>query len=176
MNGFQFTLRPTKNDERMARFRLIEQAWRAAYAHIYTPQEIDGVFDSTISSYGDWVDRRKGHVAHISADSAGEMIGFISLSLLKNDEGEVSALYILPAFQRHGVGQALWDTGCTRLQGLGCPAVWVWTLERVGAVHFYEKQGCLRADEGSYYVGEHHERAIGFRMELTPTSSEQVVS
>src|SRR5690606_37195658 len=123
MSGFQFTLRPSKNDEREARFRLIERAWRVAYAHIYTPEEIDGVFDSTISSYGDWVDRRKGHIAHIGADYEGEIIGFISLSLLKNDEGEVAALYILPAFQGRGVGQALWDAGCARLRDLGCPAV-----------------------------------------------------
>lgn len=168
MSGFQFTLRPSKNDEREARFRLIERAWRVAYKHIYTPEEIDGVFDSTISSYGDWVDRRKGHIAHIGADYEGELIGFISLSLLKNDEGEVAALYILPAFQGRGVGQALWDAGCARLRELGCPAAWVWTIERANAVKFYEKQGCTRADQGNYYVGKHRERAIGFRLELPP--------
>lgn len=165
-DGFHFTLHPGNSDERGARYRLIEAAWRVAYAHIYSRAEIDGVFNATISSYGDWVDRRKEPLGHVSANVNGKLVGFISLARLKIGEGEVSALYILPEYQGHGVGTALWEAGCIRLRDLGCPAVWVWALARANAVKFYEKQGCVRMDEGSYSVGEHLERAVGFRLAL----------
>jgi GNAT superfamily N-acetyltransferase len=166
MDSLDFALRPGRTDERMARYHLVEQAWRSAYAHIYSTDEIDGVFDSRISSYGDWVDRRKQHLAHIAAEAGGQMIGFTSLSLLKSGEGEVAALYLLPAYQHRGVGTALWEAGCARLRENGCPALWVWTLARANAVIFYERLGCVRADTGSYYVGDHHEHAVGFRLEF----------
>jgi GNAT superfamily N-acetyltransferase len=161
-----FRLRPGKPEERGARFRLVEQAWRSAYRHIYALREIDGVFDSSISSYGDWSDHREKTLETIAAEANGLMIGFISLARLRSAEGEVSALYVLPEYQGKGVGTALWKAGCARLRALGYSAVWVWTIARADAVHFYEHQGCLRAGTGSYEVGEHNEPAVGFRLIL----------
>jgi ribosomal protein S18 acetylase RimI-like enzyme len=161
-----FRLRPGREDERRIRYRLVEQSWRAAYKHIYYTNEIDGVFDGRIPSYGDWVERRKSSSGHIVAESDGKMVGFVSLGLLKSGEGEVTALYVLPDYQGYGIGQALWDAACERLREMGCAAVWVWTLTRAAAVRFYERQGCVRADTGSYTVGEHAEKAVGFRLEL----------
>jgi GNAT superfamily N-acetyltransferase len=167
MDGkLQFILRPGRNDERAARYRLVEQAWRSAYTHIYSTEEIDGVFNGSIPSYGDWVERRKQHIEHIAAEVDGQMVGFTSLARLKDDEGEISALYLLPAYQRHGIGKALWEAGCKRLRELGCHEVWVWTIARADAVQFYEWLGCVQADEGVYEVGEHKERAVGFRLEM----------
>lgn len=161
-----FSLRPGREDESRARYRLVEKTWRSAYKHIYYTNEIDGVFDGRIASYGDWVERRKASSGHIVAEYDGKMIGFASLGLLKSGEGEVTALYVLPEYQGFGVGKALWDASCERLREMGCPAVWVWTVARAAAVRFYERQGCVRADTGTYAVGEHVEQAIGFRLEL----------
>ena len=162
----EFRLRPGKPEERGARFRLVEQAWRSAYRHIYSLREIDGVFDSSLSSYGDWVERREKPLETIAAETNREMIGFISLARLRSGEGEIAALYVLPEYQGKGVGKALWDAGCARLRELGYSTVWVWTIARADAVRFYERQGCVRADTGSYEVGNHNELAIGFRMDL----------
>lgn len=175
-----FTLRPGTPQERGARMRLIEQAWRVAYAHIYTRQEIDGVFDGTIPSFGGWAVQRKRQLgtinaitdanngdanSHTNSDANGTIIGFISLAELLSGDGEVTALYVLPEYQQRGVGTALWQAGCDRLRQHGCAVIWVWTLARASSVRFYERQGAVRADEGIYEVGSHHEQALGFRLE-----------
>ena len=161
-----FSLRSGSENERRIRFRVIETAWRAAYKHIYYTNEIDGVFDGRLPSYGDWVERRKASRGHIVAESDGKMVGVASLALLRSGEGEVTALYVLPDYQGYGIGQALWNASCERLREMDCPAVWVWTLARAAATRFYERQGCVRADSGSYTVGPHVETAVGFRLEL----------
>lgn len=161
-----FTLRPGKPEERQARMVLVEQAWHDAYKHIYTPDEINGVFDSTLASYGDWTERRVQHLDNITAEADGQVIGYIGLARLRSGGGEVAALYVKPAYQNQGVGKALWDAGCERLRELGFSEVWVWTISRAVAVEFYRRQGCIAADKGEYQVGEHYEPAIGFRMSL----------
>ncbi len=161
-----FSLRPGRENERRIRHHVVEQAWRSAYKHIYYTNEIDGVFDGRISTYGDWVPERRQSGGTIAADVDGRMVGYAGLALLKSGEGEVTALYVMPDYQGCGIGQALWDASCDRLRDRGCPAVWVWTLARAAAVKFYEHQGCARVGSGSYLVGEHEERAIGFRLAL----------
>jgi len=65
-------------------------------------------------------------------DEAGKVVGFIAFG-----RGWVNHLYVLPGFQRLGIGRRLLEEAKRQCSGLK-----LWTFERnTGALRFYESQG-----------------------------------
>lgn len=146
--------------------RVIEAAWRVAYAHIYTPDEIDAVFRNRFPQIASWVNNRAQRLGNLLAESNGQIVGTSGRAKMDNGDGELSSLYVLPQFQGRGVGLALWERALNDFRESDFKAMQVWTLARSAAVNFYEAQGCYRYGEGTYRVGTHIELAIGFRIDL----------
>lgn len=143
-------------------------AWHKAYAHIYTPQQIDDVFEGRIRQRASWIVRRQIRLNNHVAELDGRVCGFIGLALLDDpEEGEVTSLYVLPDFQAQGLGSALWHYGLGILhKNHQRRHVYVWTLARAEAVGFYERLGCTEVERGQYSLADRHEEAIGFRISL----------
>lgn len=56
--------------------------------------------------------------------------------------GEIQGIYLLRAYQRHGLGRALLEDGLRRLRAAGYPSVCLWVLStNENARRFYEKNG-----------------------------------
>lgn len=179
------TLRPSPSSEHDLRYDIIEAAWRVAYAHIYTPKEIDDVFAGNVATFGDWVDDRVRTYGYWMAEADGEAVGVLGLAARQppassssdaaddDDEaddipldGEIASLYVLPDWQGRGVGMMMWEYGCATLQEYNHQSLWVYTIGRAPATHFYESRGCTVRDEAVYTVGKHRERALGYWLAL----------
>lgn len=152
--------------EREARVAVIRSAWRGAYAHIFTPREIDGVFDGSLEGEGSWVGARVTSAGTLAARREGVLVGLASLGLLRNGGGELAALFVRPADQGRGIGTALWNASVGELSRAGCRRMEVWTLARAGARHFYEKRGCIAVGSGTFTVGDHVEEVVGYALDL----------
>lgn len=157
--------RPLPN-EHQKQNKVIEAAWRVAYAHIYSPDEIDAVFENRFPQIASWVNSRAERLGNLLAESNGQIVGTSGRARMDNGDGELASLYVLPQFQGRGVGQALWQRALSDFRAGGFRAMQVWTLARSAAVNFYEVQGCYRYAEGTYRIGTHFELAIGFRIDL----------
>jgi GNAT superfamily N-acetyltransferase len=153
--------------EREARVALIHAAWRSAYSHIFTRAEIDGIFDGTVEGQGSWVGARVAAAGTLVARRGDRLIGLASLGLLVGRGAELAALYVLPEEQGHGVGLALWDRSVAEFAARRCGRMEVWTLARARACSFYEARGCVAFGEGSFTVGAHHERAVGYVLDIS---------
>lgn len=164
----KFMIRPAGDKDHVAIMWVNRDAWEAAYAEIYTAQEIRKLFAGEITQAGDWVERRQSKGETLVAVIEDEVIGFVGVTRLKaENEGEITHLYVHPDYQGHGVGKALWNAGVQHLRDAQCERVWVWVLEKADAYAFYLHQGCKAQDEGIYRVGWHREKAIGCVLELT---------
>lgn len=145
---------------------VIRETWESAYAGIFTPGEIAGVFEGRLRISTDYgVDQE--HIGALVAEVDGEIVGVAALALLPEDAGEVVALYVRPAWQGRGIGKGLWDRAMEVFRERLCLEVHVWVLaDNTPAIAFYERQGCVLMGEGEFRVGRHEERALGYRVEL----------
>ena len=168
----EYTIRRSEVGDYMAMRDVNRIAWERAYNHIYTDDEIHGLFEDKLSQHGTWVERRLERIATLVAETPGGIIGFCGVSILKGGDGEIVTLYIHPDYQNIGVGTALWNAGLDLLREAGCNTAWVWVLAKARAVAFYEHKGCVLTEKGTYTVGDHAETTHGYTLELLPTDDD----
>jgi GNAT superfamily N-acetyltransferase len=60
-------------------------------------------------------------------------------------DGEFYAAYLLRAFQRRGIGRAMFEGVKSGLKGRGFGSMLVWVLAENPAVHFYQAMGGIEA-------------------------------
>lgn len=165
------TIRTATREDRHTRWQITHEAWKVAYAHIYTPQEIEDVFDDLLFQRQSWGRNRGELLGHLVAERDGRVIGFVGMALCMHgrgqpQHGEITALYVLPDEQGRGAGRLLWQSGLEALRARDCTAAWVWTLQRASAVDFYRRMGATATAHGVYTIGNHEEPAIGFLIPL----------
>jgi GNAT superfamily N-acetyltransferase len=156
--------------EREQRVKTVRATWRAAYAHIFSRAEIDGIFDGTLEGQGSWVGARAAPAGTLAARRGGMIIGLAGLGLLRDGDGELAAFYVLPEEQGRGVGSALWERSVEELRLRNCARMEVWTLARASARRFYEARGCVAFGEGSFAVAGHREPAVGYALDISDTA------
>lgn len=154
-------IRPSTLEIADRRRALIRQAWAAAYPHIYTAQEMDDIFTDRITQTSSWRARRLNQIGSFSAFDGDQLVGVTALSALTDGDAEVVVMYVRPDQQRAGIGRLLWARAEAEARKRDAPGLWVWTLERGGAVAYYERMGCTARDSGTFTIGDHAEPAIG---------------
>lgn len=157
--------------EREERVALIRAAWLDAYCHLFTRDEIEGVFDGRLRQSGSWQSARAAACGTLAARREGRLAGLASLGLLRSGDAELAGLYVLPREQGRGVGRALWGRALEEFRLRGCPRMEVWTLAGGAARGFYEARGCRAFAEGSYTVAGHSEPAVGYELDLLDAAS-----
>jgi ribosomal protein S18 acetylase RimI-like enzyme len=79
------------------------------------------------------------------AEIEGQIVGFVAGGAEREGDplykGEVYAIYLLPAYQRRGIGGALLREGAVRLVQSGFESMLVWMLAGNPASRFYEAMG-----------------------------------
>jgi GNAT superfamily N-acetyltransferase len=157
--------------EREARIEVIRSAWLAAYAHIFTRAEIDGIFDGDVEGEGSWVAARLAPAGTLGARRDGRLVGLASLGLLRGGDAELAAFYVRPDEQGRGVGMALWSRSIDEFRLRGCARMEVWTLARAPARRFYEARGCVEFGAGRFTVAGHVEAAVGYVLDISGSPS-----
>ena len=143
------------------------QAWEHCYTHIFSQQEIAGLFGNVLHQHGSWVYRRNERISTLIAEVNSKVVGFIGMaSLLNEPAGEVTTFYVLPEYQGRGIGKRLWQAAIRRFKNDNFRGVWVWVLEKADAKKFYEARGCVAQKKGTYSVGDHKENAVGYYLAL----------
>jgi GNAT superfamily N-acetyltransferase len=136
--------------EAIARVQI--ETWRSTYRGLMPDSVIDKFTNADRA--GSWRaglsgDRTQRHDI-VAETKSGEVIGFSCGGLNRTTEfpfaGEVYAIYVLPTFQRAGVGTHLFHRSLTTLLRDGMLSALVWALEgNRRANDFYKKCGgeCL---------------------------------
>ena len=160
-------IRPRGDGEQPAVRAVVRRAWYMAYAAIYTQGEMDAVFCGRIAQVAEWSERRSRPAGDLVAEADGVIVGAASLALLRDGDGELVALYVLPEMQRLGIGGALWEAAADELRGRGCRRMWVWALERnPAALAFYRRRGCVDTEQAPFLLGTHSEPSLGMTLNL----------
>ncbi|MDT2048516.1 GNAT family N-acetyltransferase [Bacillus sp. 1780r2a1] len=114
-------------------------SWNDTYNGII-PQKIQDAFLSQAYSE-DMLKFRMEHSPLLIAEEKGKIVGFINTSLTnENGEAELLAIYLLPNYQRKGIGKALLQEGILILKNVQRLFVNVESDNQKGH-NFYAKRG-----------------------------------
>lgn len=137
------------------------RTWRAAYRDLLPAAYLDTMSDIRHAAmWADILDRtdRVGVTLIAEAGKDG-VVGFADCGrergIAANDCGEISALYVLPDWQRRGVGLALVKAAARALHAGGMTHLAIWVLqENARARGFYAHVGgTLRETRRSGFLG-----------------------
>lgn len=155
----EIAVRRARPEEALAIARVHVASWRASYRGIVPDAFLDGLsaegrlprwqqtLGSTAAGAGVWV-----------AEVAGEIVGLASAGQERSGDrhyrGELYALYLLPAYQRRGLGRRLVGAVAAHLveQGIQTLVLWVLAANAPGR-RFYEALGGVPLREQNFELG-----------------------
>jgi ribosomal protein S18 acetylase RimI-like enzyme len=162
MNAFAFRIRPATVDDVEAIARVHVAAWQSNYAGLIAPEHI--ALRSIDDRVRIWTNVLRGETSmptqvFVGVDDADQAVGFISGGPIRKPyppfDGELYAIYLHPAAQRHGLGRALVRAWAADLVARGFRCAVVGVLTNNPARQFYERLGARWLHDGSYTIGGH---------------------
>ncbi len=135
MNGKR-AVRLVKRDDLEATLSVINETNRVSYKAIIPPERFKDPFMSL-----DELAREVERMDFFLCEEDDQAIGVGALEERGSSIGVIYRLYVLPAFQRGGIGSVLLSHIERHARGLGISEILVWTDSKaVWAVSFYKRQ------------------------------------
>jgi GNAT superfamily N-acetyltransferase len=164
-------IRAAHSDDALAIARVKVDSWRTTYADIVPADYLANlsyeqqgrVWEHHISTL------RDAAAMYVAETTAKEVVGFAHSGPERTGNplyaGELYAIYLLAAYQRHGVGRQLTQTVVTGLLHHGVSSMLVWVLAANPSRAFYEALGGQYLAEQEVTIGSARltEVAYGWR-------------
>jgi ribosomal protein S18 acetylase RimI-like enzyme len=133
-------IRPATAEDAEAVARVHLETWRVTYTDVFPREALEDFSAERVARRAEMHRRAPPIVAEVD----GAIVGFVSVGPATDDDadGELYAIYVLPAHWGTGTGRALLEAGEARLRELGHRDVVLWVLEdNPRARRFYEAAG-----------------------------------
>ena len=155
----QFLIRQATSDDAAAIARVQATSWRDTYRGIVPQEFLDSI------DVSEWTERRFrelarprtgacSHVAEVGDEVAGWAYSGPNRDQDSTYAGELYAIYLLPEYQRRGIGLALTVSAAKSLIDSGMMSMLLWVLaENWPARRFYEALGGGYVTEQQITIG-----------------------
>jgi len=173
-------LRPATLADVPALAALGRESFRAAFAHLYRPQDLAAFLDEVYSDATVAEEVAGRECVHRLAFENGRLIGYCKLRQPSwyaehsdaADPIALGQLYADPSATGRGVGAALMDWAIAEAQARGCDAIQlsVWS-GNLGAQRFYARYGFAKIAEIHFKVGEQLDEEFLFEKRLKEASA-----
>ena len=141
-------VRPARPEDARRLGEIHVETWRATYPGVMPQELLDSLsVDAREQLWKEWIPNPE--VAVFVAESAGEVVGFVSIGpcLTVPELGELYAIYVVPEAHGKGAGPALMEAAVASLGERWDEAIlWVAT-ENPRARRFYEREGWITDGE-----------------------------
>jgi GNAT superfamily N-acetyltransferase len=153
------SIREACSTDALAIGRVQVDSWRTTYAGIVPADYLANL--SSVQqgqAWGHYISTLSGAAAMYVAETArGEVIGFAHCGPERSGNpiypGELYAIYLLPAYQRQGLGRQLMRAVANGLLHHGLPSMLVWVLAANPSHAFYEALGGQYVAEQEITIG-----------------------
>ena len=162
-------IRPAHFGDEARLARVYIDTWRAAYRGLLSQSLLDDLSyrDVTVQ----WVRTLEHAQTHcfLAQNEREEVTGFITagpeMTGTTGFDAEVYTLYVLPGFQRLGVGNRLLRAAVDALVDSNRSSLIIWVLKGNPAEAFYRKMGGVPVSEKSTWLGgaSYTEQSFGWR-------------
>ncbi len=162
-------IREAKLDDSKIIAEIIVEAWRSAYIGIIDQNYADNLeVQRFIKIMTNNIQQKKEIIFVYEED---EIIkGFISGKLLDDDnyQCEIVGFYVLPKYQKSGIGRLLFQRMNEIFSKKNCQKMILWTLKGAKNNSFYEKNGGIISYEKIFKIGDKEYDGVGFSFNLHP--------
>ena len=135
------TTRPATADDIPLLRDLAERIWRAAYAAMIPPEQIDYMLAWMYGAETITRELGEGAVWEVALDGA-EPVGFFSVTFEEASQAKLQKLYLLPERQGAGLGKAMIERVHEVAAARGASVIWLQVNKRnARAIRAYERAG-----------------------------------
>lgn len=161
------TVRPARPDDLPGLQEVARRTWRATYTGLIPDADIERFLERyyRLEALGRALERLGEGMLVAAVDD--QVVGYATCGVNREGTGELFAIYVLPEWQRRGVGRRLWQRAIEHLRSLGLPEMVVWVLAaNEPARRFYEHQGAALLGTRAFTVGETPLEEAGYVVRL----------
>ncbi|MCY0863742.1 MAG: GNAT family N-acetyltransferase [Sulfobacillus sp.] len=152
-------------------------SWRATYRGIIPDSFLDQLtYEGSESRWRQSATSLPPHYAMFVAETqppTNEIVGFANGGHVRASDaefqGELYAIYLLPSYQRQGIGQQLFYQIVQHLTEHGYPSLLIWVLKDNPARFFYERLGGTVIREATINIGGQPLTELGYSWTLPLT-------
>lgn len=147
------------------------RTWQDAYASIFPKKRLAELSDTFDARADHWREHITAPamipVLHVAETPDGQLVGFAGAGKQTDPDhlhqAELFVLYVLPDFQRRGMGRALFNAVVKELKQLGFGSMLLWALaQNQSARQFYEHAGGILIGEKDYVRWEVQYPLVGY--------------
>jgi ribosomal protein S18 acetylase RimI-like enzyme len=149
-------------------------AWRSTYQGMIPQAYLDGLsVENRSLGWARVLERASAaDVTLVSETHDRRVVGFVTAGPARSHrrffQGEISSLYVLPAFQRGRHGKRLFLAAANRLAEAGYASMIIWVLADNPARAFYEKLGGVKVAETQRPFAGSLLREVAYGWEQSP--------
>ncbi len=161
------TVRPARPDDLPDLQEVARRTWRATYTGLIPNADIERFLERhySLEALGRALERLGEGMLVAAVDD--QVVGYATCGVNRENSGELFAIYVLPEWQRRGVGRRLWQRAIKHLRSLGLPEMVVWVLaNNEPARRFYERQGATLLGNRAFPVSETPIEEVGYVVPL----------
>ncbi len=161
------TVRPARPDDLPDLQEVARRTWRATYTGLIPNADIERFLERhySLEALGRALERLGEGMLVAAVDD--QVVGYATCGVSRENSGELFAIYVLPEWQRRGVGRRLWQRAIKHLRSLGLPEMVVWVLaNNEPARRFYERQGATLLGNRAFPVSETPIEEVGYVVPL----------
>jgi ribosomal protein S18 acetylase RimI-like enzyme len=168
------TIRPAEMDDVASIAEVHVNSWRSQYQGMIPQAYLDSlsVQDRSVGWARVLERANPADITLVSEAHDRRIVGFVTAGPARSHrrffQGEISSLYVLPAFQRSRHGNRLFLAAANRLADAGCASMIVWVLADNPARAFYEKLGGVKVAETQRPFAGSLLREVAYGWEQTP--------
>ena len=159
-------IRQARADDIAAIGRIVVQSWRLAFEGLVSSDFLSSMSEEHQRRRHEQTFSRKGVVYYVSVTEDDDPVGFASCGPGRRParaiQRELYAIYLMPHFQRQGIGRSLFERVVTDLALTGRPRLFLTTLAVSPNRPFYAKLGGNEAEAESVKLGDEMYRQIAF--------------
>lgn len=153
-----FLIRDATVEDATGIARVHVETWRSAYAGILPSEYLARLsWEEGARRLQEYLKNMEPERFLLVAEVQGEIAGFSSGGPERSGDevyrGEIYALYVLPAYQRQGIGRRLVGASARRLLQAGTGNLLIWVLSANPSRRFYERLGGQPVREREIEIG-----------------------
>lgn len=155
------TIRPARETDITAIAQVAAETWRATYAHTVALHNQQLLLERSYAPAALAAAIAADPAWFYVAEVAGQVVGFAQFVHRPDGFGELARIYVLPAYQRHGLGRAMLAQGASDLRRAGIEVCFVSVeVDNSGALAFYRRFGFRRNRAHASFLGDQIVRLI----------------
>lgn len=146
------------------------KTWQSAYRGLISDEILDNIdYNKRYNLWNDVLSEDKEDSFLYVAEVNEKIVGFLSGGPSRTEDmdykGEIYGFYILPVYQRQGIGQELFNRAVKFFLNRNINSMLIWVLKDNPAINFYKKMGGKRLQKADIEISGERYTEISFGWE-----------